>query len=77
MKAGRLLAGRRWLGRGDPKAFDGHYDGKLLRSRLSDFQRSYAYVLENGLDVVNADMQSYAVLKENYAAAATAQEYVA
>ena len=77
MKAGRLLAGRRWLGRGDPKAFDRHYDEKLLRSHLSDFQRSYAYVLENGLDVVNADMQSYAILQENIAAAATAQEYVA
>ena len=77
MKAGRLLAGRRWLGRGDPKAFDKHYGEKLLRSHLSDFQRSYAYVLENGLDVVNADMQSYAILRENFAAAATAQKYVA
>ena len=77
MKAGRLLAGRGWLGRGNVNAFDGHYSEKLLRARLSDFQRSYAYVLENGLDVVNADMQSYAVLKENYAAAATAEQYVA
>lgn len=77
MKAGRLLAGRGWLGRGDTSAFDGHYSEKLLRARLSDFQRSYAYVLENGLDVVNADMQSYATLKENYAAAATAEQYVA
>ncbi len=77
MKVGRLLAGRGWLGRGNPKAFDGHYSDKLLRAHLSDFQRSYAYVLENGLDVVNADIQSYAVLKENYAAAATAPDYVA
>ena len=77
MKAGRLLAGRRWLGRGDPKAFDGHYDEKLLRSHLSDFQRSYAYVLENGLDVVNADMQSYTILQENFLAAAMAEEYIA
>lgn len=77
MKAGRLLAGRRWLGGGNPKAFDRHYDEKLLRSHLSDFQRSYAYVLGNGLDVVNAAVQSYAVLQENYAAAATAQDYVA
>ena len=36
-----------------------------------------AYVLENGLDVVNADMQSYAILRENFVAAAMAQEYVA
>ena len=77
MKAGRLLAGRRWFGGGDPKAFDKHYDEELQGSHLSDFQRSYAYVLENGLDVVNADMQSYAVLKENYAAVATAEQYVA
>lgn len=77
MKAGRLLAGRGWLGRGDTSAFEGHYNEKLLRSRLSDFQRSYAYVLENGLDVVNADIQSLAVLQENYAAAATSEQYVA
>ena len=77
MKAGRLLAGRGWLGQGNLQAFDRHYNQKLLRARLSDFQRSYAYVLENGLDVVNADMQSYATLRENYAAAATAEQYVA
>ena len=77
MKAGRLLAGRGWRGPASPGAFDGHYSEKLLRARLSDFQRSYAYVLEHGLDVVNADIQSYAVLKENYAAAATAEQYVA
>ncbi len=77
MKAGRLLAGRGWLGRGNPSAFDRHYTDKLREARLSDFQRSYAYVLENGLDVVNADMQSHATLKENFAAAATAEQYVA
>ena len=77
MKVGRLLAGRGWLGRGNPKAFDGHYGEMLLRAHLSDFQRSYAHVLENGLDVVNADIQSYAVLKENFAAAATAETYIA
>ncbi len=77
MKVGRLLAGRGWLGRGNPRAFDDHYGEKLLRAHLSDFQRSYAHVLENGLDVVNADIQSYAVLKENFAAAATAETYIA
>lgn len=77
MKVGRLLAGSGWLGKGDGKAFDAHYGKTLLKAPLSDFQRSYAYVLENGLDVVNADVQSYAILKENYAAAATAHEYVA
>ncbi len=77
MKAGRLLAGRGWLGSGNTKAFDGHYDERLLRAKLSDFQRSYAYVLEHGMDVVNADMQNYATLKENFVAAATAHEYAA
>lgn len=77
MKVGRLLAGSGWLGKGDGKAFDAHYDEKLRLAPLSDFQRSYAFVLENGMDVVNADIQSYAILKENYAAAATAHEYFA
>ncbi len=77
MKVGRLLAGRGWLGSANTKAFDGHYDEKLLSARLSDFQRSYAYVLEHGMDVVNADIQSYAILKENHTAAATAHEYAA
>ena len=77
MKVGRLLAGRGWLGGGDGKAFDGHYDAKLLGAQLSDFQRSYAYVLEHGMDVVNADVQNYGILKENFVAAATAHEYAA
>lgn len=77
MKAGRLLAGRGWLGRGNLKAFDGFYDEKLLRANLSDFQRSYAYVLENGMDVVNADIQSYGILKENFIAAAGSAEFAA
>ena len=75
MKVGRLLAGSGWLGRGDAKAFDKHYDGGLMSAPLTDFQRSYAYVLEHGLDVVNADIQSYAILKDNFAAAATAHQY--
>jgi aryl-alcohol dehydrogenase-like predicted oxidoreductase len=71
MKAGRLLAGRGFLGRGDASAFDRYYDPKLLDSGLSPFQRSYAYVLAHGLDVVNADMQSFAQLEENVAATAS------
>ena len=77
MKAGRMLAGRGWLGKGNGKAFDAHYDEKLLKAKLNDFQRSYAYVLENGLDAVNADIQSHAILRENHVAAATAHEHVA
>ena len=75
MKAGRFLAGRKWLGWGNPDAFNQYYDEKLLKAKLSDFQRSYAFVLENGLDVVNADMQSLLHLKENFVAAATSSDY--
>ena len=75
MKAGRFIAGRRWFGWGNPEAFDEYYDEKLLRAKLSSFQRSYAYVLEHGLDVVNADMQTMLHLKENFVAAATSADY--
>ncbi len=75
MKAGRFLAGRQWLGWGNPDAFDQYYDEKLMRAKLSEFQRSYAFVLEHGLDVVNADMQSMLHLKENFVAAATSADY--
>lgn len=75
MKAGRFLAGRRWLGWSNPDAFDEYYDNKLLQAKLSEFQRSYAFVLEHGLDVVNADMQTLLHLKENFAAAATSADY--
>ena len=75
MKAGRFLAGRAWLGWGNPEAFDEHYDEKLMSAKLSEFQRSYAFVLEHGLDVVNADMQQMMHLKENFIAAATSAEY--
>ena len=77
MKVGRLLAGRRWGGGADGQVFDRYYDESLLKAKLSDFQRSYAYVLEHGLDVVNADIQDYTVLKENFAAAATSKQYFA
>jgi hypothetical protein len=77
MKAGRVLASSSWFGLGNPKAFDGIYDEKLLKSGLSDFQRSYAYVLEHGLDAVNADMQSDPHLKENFIAAATSHQHFA
>lgn len=75
MKAGRILASRSFLGRGDQTIFDSHYSAPLRDAALSPFQRSYAYVLANGLDVVNADMQNLAHLKENFIAAATAEQY--
>lgn len=75
MKVGRLLAGRRWLGTANTKAFDRYYHQAFLDAPLSDFQRSYAYVLAHGLDVVNADIQDYAILKENFIAAATSEHH--
>ena len=72
MKAGRYLAGRKFIGWGKPDAFDSYYDPAFLKSGLSPFQRSYAFVLGHGLDAVNADMQSFAHLAENVAAASSA-----
>ncbi len=75
MKAGRFLAGRKFLGWGKPEAFDEIYEDPFLKSGLSPFQRSYAYVLEHGLDCVNADSQQLTHLAENFAAAATSSRY--
>jgi aryl-alcohol dehydrogenase-like predicted oxidoreductase len=77
MKAGRYIAGRKFLGWGKPDAFDAFYGEKLLASGLSPYQRSYAFVLAHGLDCVNADMQSFAHLQENVAAAARSPELLA
>ncbi len=76
MKAARALAGRSWFGNGDTSRFNEHYSDKLLNAPYSDFQRSYAYVLEHGLDAVNADIQGYQILRENFVAAATSGEMV-
>jgi len=70
MKAGRFLAGRRFLGWGNPEAFNEYYEDDLMKARLTAFQRSYAYVLAHGLDAVNADMQSWRHLRENHYATA-------
>ena len=77
MKVGRLLAGRWWAGGGNGAAFDRFYDEAYRKANLSNFQRSYAYVLGHGMDVVNADVQDYAILKENFVAAASADRYFA
>jgi hypothetical protein len=77
MKAGRHLAGRKFIGWGKATAFDEYYDKDFLKSGLSAYQRSYAYVLEHGLDCVNADMQQLPHLAENFAAAATSGQYFA
>ncbi|MCY3621338.1 MAG: aldo/keto reductase [Gammaproteobacteria bacterium] len=77
MKTGRLLAGRRWGGGANGKVFDRFYDQSVLEQDLTDFQRSYAFVLAHGMDVVNADIQNYGILKENFIAAATADKVFA
>jgi hypothetical protein len=46
-----------------------------MAAKLNEFQRSYAYVLEHGLDAVNADSQSFAILAENFYATATTKTY--
>tara|TARA_B100000676_G_scaffold19229_1_gene16739 strand:- start:5651 stop:6670 length:1020 start_codon:yes stop_codon:yes gene_type:complete len=75
MKAGRHLAGRWWLGGGNEKAYDEHYPDTLLKAGLNGFQRSYAYVLEHGLDAVNADMQSFEHLQQNFVATAQSKTW--
>lgn len=77
MKAGRYIAGRKFLGWGNPKAFDAFYPPSLLRAELSPYQKSYAFVLEHGLDVVNADMQDIAHLEENLVAASRSARFFA
>ncbi len=75
MKAVRYLAPMTVAGKGDETAFDKYYDRKFLETPLNPYQRSYVYVLENGLDVVNADMQNYTHLEENIEAAANSEKY--
>jgi aryl-alcohol dehydrogenase-like predicted oxidoreductase len=75
MKAARYIAGRNWLGWGDETAFDAHYSEAFLKTKLSAFQRSYAYVLGHGMDLVNADIQNFLHLRENFEAAATSHGY--
>ena len=75
MKAVRYLAPMKSLGKGDPSGFDKVYDDKFKASSLNPFQRAYAYVLEHGLDVVNADMQNFKHLEENITAAATSATF--
>jgi aryl-alcohol dehydrogenase-like predicted oxidoreductase len=77
MKAGRFLSAPGAEGKGNATAFDSFYGPQLMQAAFSPFQRAYAYVLENGIDVVNADMQNFAHLEENLVAAKTSHEYLA
>jgi len=78
MKAARYLSGLPVLGWWKKlDAFDEHYNEKLMAASLSPFQRSYAYVLEHGLDVVNSDIGDATQLQENVAAAARSPSFFA
>jgi hypothetical protein len=78
MKAARHLAGLPFVGWFDkPDAFQEFYGEELRDAPLSTFQRSYAFVLAHGLDVVNADMSSLAQLEENVAATVGSPTYFA
>jgi len=77
MKAGRHLAGRWYTLGGSSGAYDKYYSKQMMSAQLSEFQRSYAYVLEHGLDAVNADSQSFEMFAENFYATATSKRYVA
>ncbi len=61
----------------DPSMFDKFYNAKLMESGLNPFQRSYAYLLANGMDVVNSDMQNIKHFQENVIAARDAGTYFA
>ncbi len=78
MKAGRYLTGSRFSPFSRHDAFNDYYGDKsadnLALAKLSAFQKSYAYVLAHGLDVVNADMQSIEHLKENLVAASLSSQ---
>lgn len=77
MKAARFIAPALALGKGDPTGFDKFYPADYLENDLSPFQRSYVYVLQHGMDVVNSDMQNFKHFEENVIAARTAAEYFA
>lgn len=76
MKAARHI-GATPAGERDTTVFDSYYPASALAKPYSPFQRTYAYVLENGLDVVNADMQNFKHFEENVIAARASAEIFA
>ena len=75
MKVARHLAPRLFGDRNAKNLYESHYSEKLKNSNFSVFQKSYAYVLEHGMDVVNSDINNFDILEENFLAAATSGEY--
>lgn len=49
--------------------YDHLYEEGLMKAALNPYQRSYAYVLRHGMDVVNSDMQNFKHFRENLVAA--------
>lgn len=60
-----------------PSMYDSEYGKSLMESGLNPFQRSYAFLLNNGMDVVNSDMQNFKHFEENIIAARDAHMYIA
>lgn len=77
MKAARAISPARPGMDSNTSLFDDYYPAKLREASLSPYQRAYAYVLENGLDVVNADMQNLKHFEENVVAARESNTYFA
>jgi aryl-alcohol dehydrogenase-like predicted oxidoreductase len=73
MKSARYLSG------GDEvvNAFDKYYTEAQVNGALNPFQRTYAYVLRHGVDVVNSDMQNFEHFEQNVAAVQQAEMYFA
>lgn len=76
MKTTRHLSFMKMFGKGPLDFFDHLYAPAFKKSPLNPFQRAYAFALENGLDVVNSDMQNFRHLEENIVAASSAHQYV-
>jgi aryl-alcohol dehydrogenase-like predicted oxidoreductase len=57
--------------------YDQHYPKAALESSFNPYQRVYAYLLENGMNIINSDMQNFAHFEENAIAARDAHLYFA
>lgn len=77
MKAGRLIAPATSAGKGDDAAYDRFYSKDFIETNLTPHQRAYAFVVQHGLDAVNADMQNMRHFEENLAAVVQSPEFFA
>ncbi|MEE8398365.1 MAG: aldo/keto reductase [Desulfobacterales bacterium] len=77
MKTTRHLSLQKALFKKETDIFDHFYGRKLMAAPFNPYQRAYAYALENGIHVVNSDMQNFKHLEENITATATGSRYFA